>query len=127
MIAAPELTPLAIPVCVPIVATEVSEELQVTLVVMSCVLLSEYFPVAVKSCESPTLIVAALGVTAIELSVGEVTVSVVEPLMLPDVALINEVPAATPVARPPVVIVATLVVAEFQVTLLVRFCVVESV
>ena len=59
--------------------------------------------------------------------VAAVTVRVVEPLTLPDVALITELPVPTAVAKPPVVIVATLVVAEFQVALLVKSCVLESV
>ena len=68
---------------------------------------------------SPTLICAVVGVTLIELSVAEVTVKVVDPTTLPNVALIVEVPAPTPVASPPLVIVATVVVADFQVTVLV--------
>ncbi len=50
--------------------------------------------------------------------------SVVEPVMPSSVALIEEVPlAATAVARPPAVMVATEVVADAQVTVLVRFSV----
>ena len=45
------------------------------------------------------------------------TVSTVEPLTSPNVALMLEVPTATPVARPDVApMVATVVVAEAQVT-----------
>ncbi len=46
--------------------------------------------------------------------------------MLPDVALIVEVPVPRLEASPPAVIVATLVVPEAHVTLLVRFCVERS-
>ena len=53
--------------------------------------------------------------------------SVVVPLMLPTVAVMTELPAATPVARPAdpdaLEIVAALVVALVHVALLVRFCV----
>ena len=56
----------------------------------------------------------------------EPTVSVVEPIMLPTVALMVELPAATPVAKPPAVIVATPVADEFHVAVLVRFCVLPS-
>ena len=67
------------------------------------------------------------GVTAIDCRAAGVTVSTVEPLTPLSVALIVEVPGATPVARPAAVIVATGGVAEAQVTWLVRFCVVLSV
>ena len=63
-------------------------------------------------------------------SVAEVTVSVVNPDMLPDVAVIVVEPAATDVARPfepaALLIVATPPVDEPQVTAVVRFCVVLS-
>ena len=51
------------------------------------------------------------------------TVSTVEPVTRSAMAVIVDVPVATPVARPAAVIVATEVVAEAQVTWLVRFCV----
>ena len=63
-------------------------------------------------------------------SVAAVTVSVVDPDVLPDVAVIVVVPAATDVARPlepaALLMVATPAVNEFQVTDVVRFCVVPS-
>jgi hypothetical protein len=43
--------------------------------------------------------------------------------MEPEVAVILDAPAATPVANPPVVIVAVVVVPELHVTLEVIFCV----
>ncbi len=68
--------------------------------------------------------------TAIDTSVAGVTVSVVDPDMLPDVAVTVVEPAATDVARPfePValLIVATPALDELQVTAVVRFCVVPS-
>ena len=57
-------------------------------------------------------------------SVGEVeTVRVVDPVTPLMLAVMVEVPVATPVANPDEVIVATEGVADAQVTWLVRFCV----
>ena len=68
------------------------------------------------------------GVTAIETRVAAVTVRVAELLVTPfSAAVMFEVPVDTPVARPELLMVATEVVAEFQVAVAVRFCVVESV
>jgi hypothetical protein len=66
------------------------------------------------------------GVTAIDCSVGAVTVSTVDPTTDPDVALIELVPIATPVAKPLPVIVSTPDVADAQVTEAVKFCVLLS-
>ena len=66
----------------------------------------------------------ATGVTEIEDKTAAVTVSVVEPLIVPDLAEIVLEPFATPVAKPPLLIVATVVADEVQVTLLVKVCVV---
>ena len=49
------------------------------------------------------------GVTAMETRAAAVTVKPVEPLIEPEVALIVVVPAATAVARPPALTVATAV------------------
>ena len=54
---------------------------------------------------------------------GACTVRVVLPVTLPDVAETVLVPAATPVARPAVVIVARPVFEEAHVTWPVKFCV----
>ncbi len=110
-----------------IVATLVVTELQVALLVRSCVLKSEKVPVAVNCCVNPLAIEGLAGVTAIEVKVGATTVRVVEPVTPESVALMLEVPVATAVASPAVVIVATLVVAEAHVTVLVRSCVLKSV
>ncbi len=70
------------------------------------------------------------GVTEIDKSVAGVTVSVVEPVTFPDVAVIVDVPAARQDARPlepaALLIAETAVLAEYQVTEAVRFCVVPS-
>ena len=120
----PAATPVANPPAV-IVATVVVCELQVTEPVKFCVELSEKVPVAVNCSVAAIAIEGFAGVTAIDTSVGTVavTVSVVDPLIAPEAALIVLVPAATPVANPPAVIVATVVVCELQVTEPVKFCV----
>jgi hypothetical protein len=66
------------------------------------------------------------GATAIETSVAVVTVSVVVPEMLPEVALIVVVPAFSGDTRPPALTVPVVMLDEAQVTLLVRFCVLLS-
>jgi hypothetical protein len=63
------------------------------------------------------------GVTAIDCKTAAVTVRTVDPVTPPSVALIVEVPVDTAVARPPLVMVATEVVADAHVTWLVKFCV----
>ena len=73
----------------------------------------EYVPVAANCCVVFAVIVGLLGDTEMDLSAGTVTVAV--PLMLPDDAVIVEVPAPTPVARPTST-VATAVLEEVQVT-----------
>jgi hypothetical protein len=71
-----------------------------------------------------------VGVTVIDSSVAEVTVKVAEPESPPDVAVIVVEPAAADVARPlePAVLLmaATPEDDEFQVTAVVRSCVVLS-
>jgi hypothetical protein len=67
------------------------------------------------------------GTTAIEARAGAATVRLVEPVIAPEVARIVVVPSNFADIRPPVVIVATLVVVDAQVTVVVRFCVLPSV
>ena len=81
---------------------------------------------AVNCCVAPLVIEGFAGVTAIDTSTGAVTVRFVDPLMAPEAAEIVALPVATPVASPPLVIVATAVFVELQVTELVRFCVLLS-
>ena len=66
------------------------------------------------------------GVTATETSVAAVTVRVVLPEMAPEVARTVVDPLPTAVARPAVLIVATVTAEELHVVVLVRFCVVPS-
>ena len=92
-----------------------------------CVEPSVKVPVAVNCCVRPLAIVGFAGVTAIDVTTAAVTVSVVVPLTLPEVAVIVVDPAASVVARPVVEIVATAMFDEVQVTEPVRFCVEPSV
>jgi hypothetical protein len=112
------------------VATPVLDELQVTAAVRFCVVLSENVPVAVNCCFVPLPMLGLVGVTARETRVAGFTVSVVDPEMLPDIAVIVVEPAATDVARPmePVVLLidAVLVSDELQRTAVVMSCVVLS-
>jgi len=114
------------PAALLIVATDAFDELHVTDVVMSCVLLSEKVPVAVSCSVVLRAMTEVAGVTAIDTRVAELTVRVVEPVrvaepeMLPEVAVIVAVPAATGVTCPlepaALLIVATDVADELQVT-----------
>jgi len=79
---------------------------------------------AVNCCVAPVEINGLEGVTAMETSVGAVTVKTVDPLIVPEVAVIVEAPAATEVANPAALMVATPVAEEVQVTELVRLAVV---
>jgi hypothetical protein len=70
--------------------------------------------------------VGADGVIARLTSVAPETVSVVDPDLPPVAAVITLVPAASVVANPAALIVATLVVADVHVACVVRSCVVPS-
>ena len=74
---------------------------------------------ATNCCVVPLPIDGLAGVTAIDTNTAAPTVRVVLPVTTPDVALIWEVPWATPVASPPTVIVATALFDETQVAELV--------
>jgi hypothetical protein len=86
-----------------------------------------YVPVAVNCCVNPFAMDGLIGVTAIDFRVATVTVNTstgeVTPLKL---AVMLLVPTPTPVAKPPAAIVATEVVPDVHVTVLVMFCVEES-
>ena len=79
---------------------------------------------ATNCCEFPAAIEEFAGVTAIDTRTGAVTVSGVEPVMPLSVALMLEVPVATPVAKPLAVIVATPEADELHAAVFVTFCVV---
>src|SRR6185503_14025557 len=129
MLVVPVATPVArpwLPLVLLIVATPMIDDAHVTDVVRFWVLPSLKVPVAVNCWIPPMPIEGFAGVTARDCNAGGgVTVSTVEPVTEPEVALIVVVPAATPVARPwvPLVllIVATPVFDDAHVTDVVRF------
>ena len=81
-------------------------------------------------CFVPFAMLGLVGVTPMDTSVAGVTVSVMVAEILPDVAVIVVVPVDTEVASPldpaALLIVATPVFEEFQVTDAVRSCLVLS-
>jgi hypothetical protein len=122
----PTPAPVARPAVV-IVATVVVPDTHVAWLVRSCVLVSVYVPVAVNCFVVPFAIDGPTGVTAIDTSVAAVTVNVSGGLVTPlNAAVICEVPVATPLARPPAVIVATDVVPDTHVACVVKFWVLLS-
>jgi hypothetical protein len=134
MVAVPTPTLLATP-CVPaallMVAVVGLSDVQVTVLIRFCVLPSVKVPVAVNACVVPSAIAGIVGVTAIETRAAALTVSVVDPLIEPEVAVIFAVPWPTLLATPCVpvasLIVAVVGVSELHCTLAVMFCVLPSV
>ncbi len=103
MLAVPCNTVVASPMVEPallIVATVGVSELHCTVVVMFCVLPSVNVPVAVNCCVIPKGRAGIAGVTAIETNVAVVTVTVADPLIVPEVAVMLVLPAATLLATP---------------------------
>lgn len=78
-------------------------------------------PVAVFCCFVPNGIAELAGVIAIETRAAVVTVRVVDPLTVPELAAMVAVPTPVPVANPALEIVATPVCEELQFTTPVRF------
>jgi len=101
MVAEPAPTDVASPALL-IVAIDISEELHVTCVVRSCLLLSEKIPVAVNCCLVPRAMLGFVGVTSMEtnVTVAAFTVRVVLPEIAPDVAVIVVEPSEKAVASP---------------------------
>lgn len=121
--------PVATPVASPVldtVAVDASDELHATAPVMFWVEPSLYVPVACNCKVVPTAIEALAGVTAMDTRAGGFTVSVEEPLIAPEAALMTVLPTPAPLANPVLEIVATVVADELQFTDVVRFCVVPS-
>ncbi len=109
ILAVPALTPVAIPVCNPMVATVVFVEAHVADVVMSAFVPSAYVPSAANRWVANTLMLAFKGVTAIETN-GLATVNVAGLLMIESmVAVMSDAPTPVPVARP---VCALIVAAE---------------
>jgi hypothetical protein len=106
------------------VAAAALPELQETDPVRFWVLPFVYVPVAVNCWLLDGASVRFTGVTANETKAGGVTVRVADPLMEAEVAVMVAVPAATAVASPAELMVATPFAEELQVTVLVRLAVV---
>jgi hypothetical protein len=123
------------PVVLSIVATDVSNESQVTCVVITWIVPLLYVPMAVNCCMAPTGILGLTGTTAMEDRVAEVTVRIVlakvgllEKLFgAVEVAVMVTVPMEAAVARPVALsMVATNGLDELQVTCVVTSWVVWS-
>ena len=125
IVTVPGIMPVARPF-VSMVATVRFDETQVTKEVISCVLLSENVPVAVNGCVNPSMMEGLAGVRAMEVTTGGVTVRLAVRLSEPDTIVMEVVPAATLVARPPAKIVATEKSDEAHVTEAVIFWLVPS-
>ncbi len=101
--------------CALMVAAAALDDVQVTVEVMSWVLLSLKVPVAVNCLVVPTAMLEFAGVTAMETSVAAVTVSDAVPLTPPDVAVMVAVPVPVLLANPMESMLATEVEDEDQV------------
>jgi hypothetical protein len=115
MIAVPAATAVARPP-LSTVATAVFDERQVTCVVMTWLVPSEYVPVAVNCWVIPRVKLGVAGVTTMDARVAELIVKVAAPEALPEKASMVAVPAATAMARPLPLTVATEVLEVPQVT-----------
>jgi hypothetical protein len=111
-----------------ILATLGLEEAQVTAAVKSCVVASEYVPVAMNCWLRPRALELLAGVIAIDTRAAEVTVKLVLPVtpvpgcVAEMVVLPLETLVASPLLPSALLIVATLVAPEDHVTALVRSC-----
>src|SRR5260370_10865090 len=111
----PTPTAVASPVLLIVATVPVAEAH--TALLSTCVELSLNVPVAVNCCVAPLLIDGFAGVTAMDTSVAGVTVSSVEPVMLPLVAEIVEVPTPAAVASPVLLIDPTVAGPDSRTTL----------
>jgi len=103
MFALPSPAPLATPGVAPPVLIGLTpgvSELHSTVLLIFCVLPSVYVPVAVKASVVPSGITGTAGVTAIETSTAGLTVTVLEPLIGPKLAVTVVLPKATLPATP---------------------------
>ena len=103
MFALPSPAPLATPGVAPPVLIGLTpgvSELHSTVLLMFCVLPSVYVPVAVNASVVPSGITGTAGVTAIDTSTAGFTVTVLEPLIVPNVAVTVVLPKATLPATP---------------------------
>lgn len=136
---APELMPIVVvpvpsvlasppvPAVLLIVATVATVELQCPLCVRSCVLPSVYVPAAVNGCVAPKATVDVCGLIAIDTSAAAVTVSSVDPLTVPALAVMLAIPIPVLCASPTLLIGAVETVSDDHVAVLVISCVLPSV
>ena len=103
------------------VATPAAEEFQVTVLERFCILPSVNAPVAVNCCALPSGMEGLVGVTAIETNAGAVTISIIDPLIVPDFAWIVVLPCEELDAKPNPFMLATPGADELQATVLVTF------
>lgn len=119
------------PGVLPIVATAADEEPHVTDVVMFAVDPSVYSPVAVNCCEPPIGMDGLCGLTSMAARIAFVTVSLPDPVTVPDLARMTVLPlpvlAAIPLLPEVLLTVATLGADELQWAELVTSCVEPSV
>jgi hypothetical protein len=101
-------------------ATPISDDVQITNDVISCVVLSENVPMAVNCWVAPMGMTQFIGVTARDTSIAGVTVNVVVPEMFLNFAVIVVEPAPAPLASPAVLIVALVVSEDDQITCAVK-------
>ncbi len=100
MVVEPVAADVARPSPDPMNAMAGSDELHATCSVRSWTVLSVKIPVAVNCLFVPSAMLGLVGVTWIDTSVAVVTMRVVPPETVPDVALIVVEPAATDAAKP---------------------------
>src|ERR1041384_3904030 len=103
------------------VAMATDEDVQVTVLVKSWLVASLKVPVALNCCVAPKGIDAVWGVTARDTITAELTVKTVEPDMEPKEAEIVVCPTPVPVPWPPLLMAATPLKEDVQVTEAVRF------
>lgn len=130
MVVFPRFVAVASPLVV-MVATAGADELQLTVLVMSCTVPSENDPVAVNGWSTPRGTDGLPGTTAMEFNAAVVTTRFALPRTVPDVAVIVELPGARPFAVPSVgmllLTLATVVAEELQLAVAVMSCVLLSV
>jgi hypothetical protein len=91
MVTLPGITLVDSPVVLT-VAIDVDEEVQVAVALKFCVVPLVKVPVAVNCCVLPAATDAVPGVTAMDFKTAAVTVSAVEPLIVPDLAVMVPLP-----------------------------------
>jgi len=119
MVAVPGATPVAKPLvgdALLTVAIDAGDEVQLTELVRFCVLLSANVPMALNWVAVCSATLAIAGVTVTELRLDDSTTNAAVPLTEPCCAVMIAVPADWPVTWPKLLMLATLVAEELQVT-----------